>query len=81
MLQIIIPILINIADVQIKKSLSLMYSITKGYVKSQEDAKLLVRQISGRESIYQVRNRQRMGWMEIMLLRYNHVFKISLSCM
>ncbi|KAH0506663.1 Sodium/hydrogen exchanger 11 [Microtus ochrogaster] len=50
---IIIPILINIADVQIKKSLSLMYSITKGYVKSQEDAKLLVRQISGRESIYQ----------------------------
>ncbi|KAK7817916.1 hypothetical protein U0070_005559, partial [Myodes glareolus] len=51
--KIIIPILINIADVQIKKSLSLMYSITKGYVKSQEDAKLLVRQISGRESIYQ----------------------------
>ncbi|XP_060221076.1 sodium/hydrogen exchanger 11 [Meriones unguiculatus] len=51
--KIIIPILINMADVQIKKSLSLMYSITKGYVKSQEDAKLLVRQISGRESIYQ----------------------------
>ncbi|XP_031242836.1 sodium/hydrogen exchanger 11 isoform X2 [Mastomys coucha] len=50
--KIIIPILINMADVQIKKSLSLMYSITKGYVKSQEDAKLLVRQISGRESIY-----------------------------
>ncbi|XP_032770551.1 sodium/hydrogen exchanger 11 [Rattus rattus] len=51
--KIIIPVLINMADVQIKKSLSLMYSITKGYVKSQEDAKLLVRQISGRESIYQ----------------------------
>ncbi|XP_052056647.1 sodium/hydrogen exchanger 11 [Apodemus sylvaticus] len=50
--KIIIPILINLADVQIKKSLSLMYSITKGYVKSQEDAKLLIRQISGRESIY-----------------------------
>ncbi|GAB1285600.1 Sodium/hydrogen exchanger 10 [Apodemus speciosus] len=29
--KIIIPILINLADVQIKKSLSLMYSITKGY--------------------------------------------------
>ncbi|XP_040595317.1 sodium/hydrogen exchanger 11 [Mesocricetus auratus] len=51
--KIIIPILIKMADVQIKKSLSLMYSITKGYVKSQEDAKLLVRQISSRESIYQ----------------------------
>ncbi|XP_028615978.1 sodium/hydrogen exchanger 11 [Grammomys surdaster] len=50
--KIIVPILINMADIQIKKSLSLMYSITKGYVKSQEDAKLLVRQISGRESIY-----------------------------
>lgn len=31
-----------------------MYSITKGYVKSQEDATLLIKQISGRESIYQV---------------------------
>nr|XP_004658939.1 sodium/hydrogen exchanger 11 [Jaculus jaculus] len=51
--KIIIPILINIADVQVKKSLSLMYTITKGYVKSQEDAKLLIRQISSRDSIYQ----------------------------
>ncbi|XP_037067225.1 sodium/hydrogen exchanger 11 [Peromyscus leucopus] len=51
--KVIIPILINMTDVQIKKSLSLMYSITKGYVKSQEDAKLLIRQISGRESVYQ----------------------------
>uniref|UniRef100_A0A2K6F700 Solute carrier family 9 member C2 (putative) n=1 Tax=Propithecus coquereli TaxID=379532 RepID=A0A2K6F700_PROCO len=57
MLKLIIPVLVDIADVQIKKRLSLMYSITKGYVKSQEDAKLLVKQISGRESIYQVRNK------------------------
>ncbi|XP_036128873.1 sodium/hydrogen exchanger 11 [Molossus molossus] len=51
--KIVIPLLINVAEVQIKKRLSLMYSITKGYVKSQEDAKFLVKQISGRESIYQ----------------------------
>ncbi|KAG3258710.1 putative solute carrier family 9 member C2 (putative) [Ictidomys tridecemlineatus] len=47
-----IPMLINIVDVQVKKHLSLMYNITKGYVKSQEDAKLLMKQISGRKSIY-----------------------------
>ncbi|XP_075856506.1 sodium/hydrogen exchanger 11 [Microcebus murinus] len=52
-LKTIIPMLIDITDVQIKKRLSLMYSITKGYVKSQEDAKLLIKQISSRESIYQ----------------------------
>ncbi|OBS76362.1 hypothetical protein A6R68_17185 [Neotoma lepida] len=51
--KIIIPVLIKMADVQIKKSLSLMYSITKGYVKSQEDAKLLLRQISCREQVFQ----------------------------
>ncbi|XP_049723892.1 sodium/hydrogen exchanger 11 [Elephas maximus indicus] len=51
--KVIIPILINIVDVLIKKRLSLMYSITKGYVKSQEDTKLLIKQISSRESIYQ----------------------------
>uniref|UniRef100_A0A2K6E957 Solute carrier family 9 member C2 (putative) n=1 Tax=Macaca nemestrina TaxID=9545 RepID=A0A2K6E957_MACNE len=51
--KIIVPILVNIADVQIKKRLSLMYSITKGYIKSQEDAKLLIKQISVHESIYQ----------------------------
>ncbi|XP_062961982.1 sodium/hydrogen exchanger 11 [Cynocephalus volans] len=51
--KIVIPALINIVDEQIKKRLSLMYGITKGYVKSQEDAKLFVRQISGCESIYQ----------------------------
>nr|KAF6316601.1 putative solute carrier family 9 member C2 (putative) [Pipistrellus kuhlii] len=53
LIKILIPPLINITDVQIKKRLSLMYSITKGYVKSQEDAKFLIKQISGRESIYQ----------------------------
>ncbi|XP_054529288.1 sodium/hydrogen exchanger 11 isoform X6 [Pan troglodytes] len=51
--KIIVPILIRIADVQIKKRLSLMYSITKGYIKSQEDAKLLIKQIAVCESIYQ----------------------------
>uniref|UniRef100_A0A8D2DLA1 Solute carrier family 9 member C2 (putative) n=1 Tax=Sciurus vulgaris TaxID=55149 RepID=A0A8D2DLA1_SCIVU len=51
--KIAIPVLINVADVQVKKHLSLMYNITKGYVKSQEDARLLIKQISGRESIYQ----------------------------
>ncbi|ELK27785.1 Sodium/hydrogen exchanger 11 [Myotis davidii] len=50
---LLIPTLINIVDVQIKRRLSLMYSITKGYVKSQEDAKFLIKQISSRESIYQ----------------------------
>ncbi|XP_048214135.1 sodium/hydrogen exchanger 11 [Perognathus longimembris pacificus] len=51
--KMVVPFLINIVEVQMKKRLSLMYSITKGYVKSQEDAKLLVKHISGRESIYQ----------------------------
>ncbi|XP_057583221.1 sodium/hydrogen exchanger 11 [Hippopotamus amphibius kiboko] len=53
LIKIIIPLLLNIVDVQIKKRLSLMYCITKGYVKSQEDAKFLIRQISSRESINQ----------------------------
>uniref|UniRef100_A0A673U231 Solute carrier family 9 member C2 (putative) n=1 Tax=Suricata suricatta TaxID=37032 RepID=A0A673U231_SURSU len=51
--KIIIPVLVNIVDVQIKKRLHLMYCITKGYAKSQEDTKLLIKQISGRESISQ----------------------------
>ncbi|XP_032694692.1 sodium/hydrogen exchanger 11 isoform X2 [Lontra canadensis] len=51
--KIIIPLLINIVDVQIKKRLRLMYGITKGYVKSQEDTKFLIKHISSRESIYQ----------------------------
>ncbi|XP_023566114.1 sodium/hydrogen exchanger 11 isoform X2 [Octodon degus] len=51
--KLVIPILIHRIDVQIKKHLSLVYTITKGYAKSQEDAKLLVKQISGRESVYQ----------------------------
>ncbi|XP_053065428.1 sodium/hydrogen exchanger 11 isoform X2 [Acinonyx jubatus] len=53
LIKIIIPLLVNIVDVQIKKRLHLMYSITKGYVKSQEDTKFLIKQISSRESIYQ----------------------------
>ncbi|XP_012584369.1 PREDICTED: sodium/hydrogen exchanger 11 [Condylura cristata] len=53
LIKIMIPLLINIVDVQIKKRLSLMYSITKGYVKSQDDTKFLIKQISSRESIYQ----------------------------
>ncbi|XP_059530212.1 sodium/hydrogen exchanger 11 [Myotis daubentonii] len=53
LIKLLIPTLINIVDVQIKRRLSLMYSITKGYVKSQEDAKFLIKQISSRESIYQ----------------------------
>ncbi|XP_006157309.1 sodium/hydrogen exchanger 11 [Tupaia chinensis] len=52
-LKVIIPVLKNIADVQLQKHLSLMYCVTKGYVKSLEDAKLLIKQISGRESVYQ----------------------------
>ncbi|XP_045838861.1 sodium/hydrogen exchanger 11 [Meles meles] len=51
--KIIIPLLINIVDVQIKKRLRLMYGITKGYVKSQEDTKFLIKHISSQESIYQ----------------------------
>uniref|UniRef100_A0AAA9TVX6 Cation/H+ exchanger domain-containing protein n=1 Tax=Bos taurus TaxID=9913 RepID=A0AAA9TVX6_BOVIN len=57
LLKIIIPLLINIVDVQIKKRLSLTYSITKGYVKSLEDTKFLIRQISSRKSIDQVRDK------------------------
>nr|XP_031291605.1 sodium/hydrogen exchanger 11 [Camelus dromedarius] len=53
LIKIMIPLLISIIDVQIKKQLSLMYSITKGYVKSQEDTKFLIRQISSRESVNQ----------------------------
>ncbi|XP_039737401.1 sodium/hydrogen exchanger 11 [Pteropus medius] len=53
LIKIIIPFLKKIADVQINKRLSLMYSITRGYVKSQEDTKFLIQQISDRESIYQ----------------------------
>ncbi|XP_032174141.1 sodium/hydrogen exchanger 11 isoform X1 [Mustela erminea] len=52
-IKIIIPLLINVVDVQIKKRLRLMYGITKGYVKSQEDTKLLIKHISSQESIYQ----------------------------
>ncbi|XP_004706879.2 sodium/hydrogen exchanger 11 [Echinops telfairi] len=55
-IKVIIPVLINIVDALIKERLSLMYSITKGYVKSQEDAKYLIKQISSRESIYQKLN-------------------------
>ncbi|XP_073072871.1 sodium/hydrogen exchanger 11 isoform X2 [Manis javanica] len=55
-IKITIPPLKNTVDVQIKKRLSLMYSITKGYVKSQEDTKFLIKQISSRESIYQKLN-------------------------
>ncbi|XP_058396033.1 sodium/hydrogen exchanger 11 [Diceros bicornis minor] len=53
LIKMIIPLLIHIVDVQIKKRLSLMYSITKGYAKSQEDTKFLIEQISSRESINQ----------------------------
>uniref|UniRef100_A0A8C3X896 Solute carrier family 9 member C2 (putative) n=1 Tax=Catagonus wagneri TaxID=51154 RepID=A0A8C3X896_9CETA len=53
LIKIIIPLLINVVDGQIKKRMSLMYSITKGYVKSQEDTKFLIRQISSRESVNQ----------------------------
>ncbi|XP_006892745.1 PREDICTED: sodium/hydrogen exchanger 11 [Elephantulus edwardii] len=52
-IKVVIPFLLNIVDVLIKKRLSLMYTITKGYVISQEDTKLLIKQISSRESIYQ----------------------------
>ncbi|KAM5203150.1 sodium/hydrogen exchanger 11 [Hipposideros larvatus] len=53
LVKLIIPLLINIVEAQIKKRLSLMYSITKGYVKSQEDTAFLIQQISSRESIYE----------------------------
>nr|XP_019588979.1 PREDICTED: sodium/hydrogen exchanger 11 [Rhinolophus sinicus] len=53
LIKLIIPLLIKTVEVQIKKRLSLMYSITKGYVKSQEDTAFLIQQISSRESIYQ----------------------------
>ncbi|XP_026942096.1 sodium/hydrogen exchanger 11 isoform X2 [Sagmatias obliquidens] len=53
LIKVLIPLLMNIVDVQIKKRLSLMYSITKGYVKSQEDTKFLIKQISSRKSINQ----------------------------
>ncbi|KAM8812087.1 sodium/hydrogen exchanger 11 [Rhynchonycteris naso] len=53
LIKVIIPLLVNIVDVQLKKQGSLMYSITKGYVKSQENTKLSIKQISSRESVYQ----------------------------
>ncbi|XP_068921536.1 sodium/hydrogen exchanger 11 [Petaurus breviceps papuanus] len=51
--KMILPTLISIIEEQIKKRLSLMYCITKGYIQSQEDTKLLIKQISTRESIFQ----------------------------
>ncbi|KAM5237689.1 sodium/hydrogen exchanger 11 [Ctenodactylus gundi] len=51
-LKMMIPLLIKVTDMYIKRHLSLMYSITRGYVKGQEDAELLVKQISGNESIH-----------------------------
>ncbi|XP_066219928.1 sodium/hydrogen exchanger 11 [Saccopteryx leptura] len=53
LIKVIIPLLVIVVDVQLKKRGSLMYTITKGYVKSQEDTKLLIKQISSRESVYQ----------------------------
>uniref|UniRef100_A0A6I8PEI7 Solute carrier family 9 member C2 (putative) n=1 Tax=Ornithorhynchus anatinus TaxID=9258 RepID=A0A6I8PEI7_ORNAN len=40
-------------EAQIKKRLSLMYSLTKGYIRSQEDIKRLIRQIAGQEPVSQ----------------------------
>ncbi|XP_027724430.1 sodium/hydrogen exchanger 11 [Vombatus ursinus] len=51
--KMLLPTLINVTEEQIKKRLSLMYCITKGYIQSQEDTKLLIKQISTRESIFQ----------------------------
>uniref|UniRef100_A0A4X2K5U2 Uncharacterized protein n=1 Tax=Vombatus ursinus TaxID=29139 RepID=A0A4X2K5U2_VOMUR len=56
--KMLLPTLINVTEEQIKKRLSLMYCITKGYIQSQEDTKLLIKQISTRESIFQVRRIQ-----------------------
>ncbi|XP_036611398.1 sodium/hydrogen exchanger 11 [Trichosurus vulpecula] len=51
--KMLLPTLINVTEEQIKKRLSLMYCITKGYLQSQEDTKLLIKQISTRETIFQ----------------------------
>uniref|UniRef100_A0A5F8GBZ9 Solute carrier family 9 member C2 (putative) n=1 Tax=Monodelphis domestica TaxID=13616 RepID=A0A5F8GBZ9_MONDO len=51
--KMVLPTLINIIEEIIKKRLSLMYSITKGYIQSLEDTKFLIKQISSRESIFQ----------------------------
>ncbi|XP_031792768.1 sodium/hydrogen exchanger 11 isoform X1 [Sarcophilus harrisii] len=51
--KMMLPLLIYLTEEQIKKHLSLMYCITKGYIQSQEDTKLLIKQISTRESIFQ----------------------------
>ncbi|XP_072504697.1 sodium/hydrogen exchanger 11 isoform X2 [Notamacropus eugenii] len=51
--KMLLPTLISVTDEQIKKRFSLMYCITKGYIQSQEDTKLLIKQISTRETIFQ----------------------------
>ncbi|XP_060053871.1 sodium/hydrogen exchanger 11 isoform X2 [Erinaceus europaeus] len=53
LIKIAIPLMKSTVEVQIKKRLSLMYSITKGYVKSQDDAKIVIKQISSVESVNQ----------------------------
>uniref|UniRef100_A0A6I8PGK4 Solute carrier family 9 member C2 (putative) n=1 Tax=Ornithorhynchus anatinus TaxID=9258 RepID=A0A6I8PGK4_ORNAN len=51
--KMILPTLIELIEAQIKKRLSLMYSLTKGYIRSQEDIKRLIRQIAGQEPVSQ----------------------------
>ncbi|XP_074078142.1 sodium/hydrogen exchanger 11 isoform X2 [Macrotis lagotis] len=51
--KMLLPTLVNVTEEHIKKRLSLMYCITKGYIQGQEDTKLLIKQISTRESIFQ----------------------------
>ncbi|XP_058516666.1 sodium/hydrogen exchanger 11 isoform X2 [Ochotona princeps] len=51
--KILIPVLRKVVEVMVKKRLCMMFHITKGYIKSQEDTKLLLRQISACDSVYQ----------------------------
>ncbi|XP_055963375.1 sodium/hydrogen exchanger 11 [Sorex fumeus] len=51
LIKILIPVLLGVMDELIKKRLSLMYSITKGYVKAQDDTQFLIKRIFSQESV------------------------------
>lgn len=53
--QILIPVLITMVDELIRKRGSLLYSITKGYIKAQDDTKYFIKYIFSQESVNQVR--------------------------
>ncbi|XP_049633562.1 LOW QUALITY PROTEIN: sodium/hydrogen exchanger 11 [Suncus etruscus] len=53
LIKILIPVLITMVDELIRKRGSLLYSITKGYIKAQDDTKYFIKYIFSQESVNQ----------------------------